>query len=45
MRRKAKDVSPSFQLPGQLCFFVQTISPSTLKHNVPVAHTLCNHPL
>ncbi|KAE8912337.1 hypothetical protein PF010_g21779 [Phytophthora fragariae] len=44
MRRKSKDVSPSFQLPGQLCFF-QTISPSALKHNAPVAYTLCNHPL
>ncbi|ETN07151.1 hypothetical protein PPTG_23232 [Phytophthora nicotianae INRA-310] len=42
--RKAKLVSPSFQLPGQLCL-AQTINPSAEKHRVPVTKTLCNQPL
>jgi hypothetical protein len=42
--RNSKLVSESFQLPGQLCL-LHTISPSALKHNVPVTYTACNHPL
>ncbi|KAE8891132.1 hypothetical protein PF011_g18409 [Phytophthora fragariae] len=44
IRQKSKDVSPSFQMLGQLCF-AQTTSPSALKHNAPVTYMLCNHPL